>query len=612
MIDGWSATLGAIPGASGTRFRVWAPAVRRVEVALEDAIPVALAEAGAGYHEGHVTGAAPGRRYRYRLDGRGPFPDPASRRQPAGVHGPSEIVDPRRYAWRDQAWRPRTLGELVIYELHVGTFTAAGTFAAATERLPALAQLGVTAVELMPVADFPGRRGWGYDGVCPFAPARCYGAPDELRRLVDAAHGLGLSVLLDVVYNHLGPDGNYLREFSPSYFDPRHQTPWGDALNLSGPGCGPVRDHLVENALHWIAEYHLDGLRLDATHALFDDGPRHFLAELADRVHRLGPGALLIAEDGRDLDRLLRRPEAGGHGLDAAWSDDLHHQLRRRLAGDREGWFADVSGSTEDIASTLERGWFHAGQPASARGGPRGTDPGGIPLERLVIFLQNHDQVGNRALGDRLHHAIEPAAWRAALALLLLAPETPLLFQGQEWAASTPFLYFTDHRADLGRRVTEGRRREFARFAAFSDPARRERIPDPQAASTFAASRLRWAERDAEPHAGVVRLHRALLGLRRELILPRRRSLRAVASGPDAVVLHGGDLAVVVRLAGAGPVEVAGVGGLGVQARLSTEDPAWAAPPAPPVVEPGPAGLTVRFTRPGAVVLVAGQEPPSR
>ncbi len=606
MRAGWRASLGATPDGAGTRFRVWAPRARQVEVLLEGAGTLPLRDAGGGRHEGLAAGARPGQRYRYRLDGGQDFPDPASRFQPDGVHGWSQVVDPSAFAWSDAAWRPRPLAELVLYELHVGTFTPEGTFAAAAARLPALAELGVTAIELMPVADFPGRHGWGYDGVCPFAPARCYGTPDDLRRLVDRAHGLGLAVLLDAVFNHLGPDGNYLRQFSEDYFDPAHQTPWGDAVNVSGPGSGPVRAFLVEAACHWLAEYHLDGLRLDATHALVDEGARRFLPELAGTLHRLFPGSLVIAEDERNLDRLVRPAAEGGDGLDGVWSDDLHHALRRRLAGDREAWFADFSGSAEELATTLSRGWLYAGQVAPSRGGPRGTDPSGIPLERFVVCLQNHDQVGNRALGDRLHHAIAPEAWRAAVALLLLAPETPLLFQGQEWAASTPFLYFTDHGPSLGRLVTEGRRREFGRFAAFRDPALRERIPDPQARETFEASRLRWEERALEPHAGALRLHRALLALRRELVLPRRARLRAAASGPDAVVLHAGDLAVVVRLEGAGAVTAPPVGPGAARVLLSTEDQAWAASPRPATLEHRPGGTEVGFHRPGAVVLGAG------
>jgi maltooligosyltrehalose trehalohydrolase len=476
-----------------------------------------LTRADDGTFSGAFDDVRAGDLYAYVLDGEGPFPDPASRFQPQGVHGPSAVVDPKTYVWSDQAWRGVALAEAIIVELHVGTFTPQGTFAGVTERLPYLADLGVTVIELMPVADFPGSHNWGYDGVSLFAPSRAYGTPDDLRRLVDTAHRLQLSVLLDVVYNHFGPDGAYASVFSPLYLSTRHRSPWGAAVNLDGEGSGHVRQFFIENALHWLHEYHVDGLRLDATHGLIDDSPQHFVAELTARVRTSVPdrAVLLVAEDERNLASIVRRPGDGGWGLDAVWADDFHHQVRRLAAGDRDGYYEDYTGTIRDLAATIRQGWFYKGQLSIHRGEPRGTDPAGVPLERMVICLQNHDQIGNRPFGRRLNHQIDPALFRALSALLLFLPETPLLFMGQEWAASTRFLFFTDHHADLGRLVTIGRRAEFSRFEAFADPVIQQRIPDPQARSTFEDSRLIWDERTRAPHAGILELYRALLRLRR-------------------------------------------------------------------------------------------------
>jgi maltooligosyltrehalose trehalohydrolase len=600
----WQPRLGAVLDGGGVRFRVWAPAARAVELCLEPGQVRAMAAEADGYFSLRVDGVGAGARYRYRVDGRGPFPDPASRFQPDGVHGPSEVLDPARFAWTDQAWNGIELPDVVLYELHVGTFTPAGTFAAARERLPVLRDLGVTTVELMPLGDFPGQRNWGYDGVSLFAPARCYGRPDELRALVDEAHRLGLAVFLDVVYNHLGPDGNYLGVFSPYYFTERHRTPWGLGANLDGPHNEHARAFLIENALHWLWEYHFDGLRLDATHAMRDDSPRPFLAELGERAHALpGPRRLVIAEDERNLTALVRPVAEGGMGLDGVWADDFHHQLRCRLAGDRDGYFADFSGSAADIADTVTHGFFYRGQTVPRLQRPRGSETQGVPLERFVFCVQNHDQIGNRALGERLHHQIDPAAFRAALALLLLAPETPLLFMGQEWAATSPFLYFTDHEPDLGRKVTEGRREEFKAFAAFSSPELRLRIPDPQAAATFARSQLDWAEREREPFASIWRLHQALLACRREL-LPRPRRAPAVAARGDAVLMAYPGCLVVAHLGGGGRVDVTAQGpGTDFEPALDTEAPAFAPEARPPACTCTSQLLVVDFHRAGAVVL---------
>jgi maltooligosyltrehalose trehalohydrolase len=624
----WRPSLGAWPEAGGVRFRVWAPERERVELILEGReAPPELDRDADGYWGTFVPELPTGALYRYRLDDEGPFPDPASRFQPRGVHGPSRVVDPSAFTWSDRGWDGVGLDELVVYELHVGTFTPGGTFSAAREKLAFLRELGVTAIELMPLADFPGRHNWGYDGVDLFSPARAYGEPDDLRRLVDAAHGEGLAVLLDVVYNHLGPDGAYLGLFSRSYFSEAHQTPWGQAVNLDGPGSGHVRGFFIENAQHWIHEYHLDGLRLDACHALIDDSPRHFLAELQDRVRTAvrDRRVLIIAEDSRNLVHMVQPEAQGGWGLDAVWADDLHHQYRVGLAGDRDGYYADFSGSVEDLARTIRDGWFFQGQVSRHWRGPRGTDPTAAPPRRFVVCLQNHDQVGNRALGERLHHQVDLAVWRAASALLLLSPETPLLFMGQEWAATSPFLFFTDHEPELGRLVTEGRRKEFADFEAFTDPAARAHIPDPQAEETFRRSRLEWDEVTEEPHAGLRRLYRTLIALRRKARLGalERDQYRVAALGGQGVALRlqpgaraGEPLLVVACLRSPGLVDLsaaAGELGLGGPARwrlvTSTEEGDFVPDPRPPDLEPK-AMPRIRFERPGAVVLGDGAPRP--
>ena len=620
----WRPRLGARPAPGGVTFRVWAPERTKVELVLHPGRPSALRQRltpdGDGMFTWASAGAAAGDEYVYMLDGEGPFPDPASRFQPQGVHGPSAIVDPDGYRWSDEAWRGVPLRKAVIYELHVGTFTPAGTFDGVTERLPYLADLGVTVVELMPVADFAGSRNWGYDGVSPFAPSRAYGVPDDLRRLVDSAHGLGLAVLLDVVYNHFGPDGAYSSRFSPFYRSAGHQSQWGAAVNLDGVGSAHVRQFFIENALHWLHEYHFDGLRLDATDTLRDDSPRHFVAELAARFRASIPDrtVLLIAEDDRNLATIVRPSEEGGWGLDAVWADDFHHQVRRLAAGDRDGYYEDYSGALPDIATTIRQGWFYRGQFSAYRGKPRGTDPAGVPLERIVVCLQNHDQIGNRPFGERLHHQIEPACFRALSALLLCLPETPLLFMGQEWAASTPFLFFTDHHTNLGRLVAEGRRAQFSRFDGFADPVTRTRIPDPQAVSTFDASRLAWEERTKAPHAGVLELYRTLLALRRtETALHPGGRCEVVALDDACLALLRGTerdiLLLVLCVGSARRVDLHRWHSIAPTGRwevvLTTEEPrfrestASLAELAPTIeLEAGPA---VTFHRPSAVILRA-------
>lgn len=602
----WRASLGACVRPQGVSFRVWAPEAGVVEVTGPRArTPVRLRRARGGYHEGLVPEFAAGDLYRYLVDGRGPFPDPASRGQPEGVRGPSHVVDPAAFRWTDAAWACPPLEELTLYELHVGTFTPRGTFAAAAEKLRTLADLGVGAVELMPVAEFPGRRNWGYDGVFPFAPCRAYGTPDDLRAFVDAAHAAGLAVLLDVVYNHLGPDGNVLGEFSRAYFRADRPGPWGAGLNWDGPDSGPVRAYFIENARYWVQEFHVDGLRVDATHAIDDRGPLHFCAELAGAVRAASPGrrVLLIAEDDRNRAEIVRPPAEGGWGFDAVWSGDFHHQLRRMLAGDKDGYYADFEDRPEDLAAILRRGWLYAGQYAPYFKAPRGTPTDGVDPARFVFFLQNHDQVGNRAFGERLNRRIDAAAWRAASALLLCLPQTPLLFMGQEWDAATPFLYFTDHEPELGRAVTAGRREEFRAFAAFADPAARARIPDPQRAATFERSRLSWEEAGEDGHAGVRRLYQALLALRRGL---PRAGFRVLASDKGSVAFLRGDRLVLVQLRFAGRFDLSQLGLLDAvrwRSVLTTEEERFVADARPVACRLDGPQPDVAFARPGAAVL---------
>lgn len=605
--------IGAWPEHSATRFRVWAPDHASVDLVLErggrrEVRP--LARADRGYWGGVFDDVRPGDRYRYRLggdDGR-TFPDPASRFQPDGVHGPSEVIDPATFQWTDHDWRPPRREELVIYELHVGTFAPQGTFRGAIERLPYLAQLGISAIELMPVGDFPGDRNWGYDGVAIFAPARCYGTPDDLRALVNTAHQHGIAVILDVVYNHLGPDGAYANAFSPYYFTDRHKSPWGQGVNMDGPHSAEVRRFFIANARHWIDEYHIDGLRLDATHAIQDDSPRHFLEELTTTLRAgVRPPVAMIAEDHRNLTKLLMPPTEGGWGLDGVWADDLHHEIRVHVAGDREGYYEDYAGSIDDIVTTIRQGWFYTGQPSKHMGAARGSDASAIDPRGFVVCIQNHDQVGNRFDGARLSHQVDAATFRAITTLLLVAPETPLIFQGQEWATGAPFLFFTDHYDELGHQITIGRRQEFASFAAFADPTLRARIPDPQAPDTFARSRLPWHELQQPEHAAMLRLYQRLIGLRATAAPLRsvtRDSFDARTLDDETLLLLRRDTAeqiwIVVRLAGAGTLMVCDAGT--ARTILTTEDEDLAPDPRPITVSPRGAHAEVRFDRPGAVI----------
>ncbi len=506
----YGASLGARVLGSKTRFAVWT-AARACEVRLyerngKERASFPLEPRGNGRFEISLPDAGHGTLYKFILDGQA-YPDPYARFLPQGVHGPAMVVEPR-YAFRYGPGVARAPDEHVIYELHVGTFTPEGTYRGALARLPELVRLGVTTLELMPIASFAGARGWGYDGVALFAPFAPYGSPDELREFVDEAHGLGLSVLLDVVYNHFGPAGNYLAAYHPDYFTRHVHNAWGDAPNYAHPA---VRAFAIANARYWLEEFRFDGLRLDAVHTIVDPSPRHVVREIVKAARALTPGKLLIAEDERNDPGLVEE-----FGLDGIWADDFHHQLRVTLTGERDGYYGSYEPGVAGFARTIERGWLFEGQaPAPAQGKPRGKPADDLEPPNFVYCIQNHDQVGNRAYGQRLSADISMEAYCMASMVLLFLPMTPLLFMGQEWAASSPFLFFTDHEPDLGALVTAGRREEFKLFRAFSDPVEREQIPDPQALETFERSRLNWDERERQPHARVVELYRELLTLRR-------------------------------------------------------------------------------------------------
>jgi maltooligosyltrehalose trehalohydrolase len=495
-----------------TTFQVWAPFAERVELYLnQDRLP--MQPDASCWWALDVAGAPDGAYYAYYVDGEGPFPDPRSPWQPNGVHAASRTIDHAGFAWQHDEWPQTPLGEAIIYELHIGTFTPQGTFEAAIDKLGHLVDLGVTHVELMPVAEFPGKRGWGYDGVDLFAPHHAYGGPEGLKRLVDACHGSGLRVLLDVVYNHLGPSGNYLERFGP-YFTDRYHTPWGKAVNYDQAYSDEVRRLVVENALMWLRDYRFDGLRLDAVHAVLDESAVHILEQIATQTRALevqtGRGYDIIAESDLNNPRLVRSVLQGGYGLDGAWADDFHHALHALLTGERAGYYEDF-GSIADLTRALTQVYAYDGRYSKYRHRMHGRPIGDLPASRFVIATQNHDQVGNRARGERLVHLVGPQCAKLAAAVLMMAPAVPLLFQGEEWAASTPFQYFTDHQdPKLAEAVSEGRRRE---FAAFGWPP--EDVPDPQDIATFERSRLDWSELSREPHAEMLTWYRSLIALRR-------------------------------------------------------------------------------------------------
>jgi maltooligosyltrehalose trehalohydrolase len=500
--------------------RLWAPRRRSVEVVREDGDgtilrAIALDREADGYWSGVIDDVSPGDLYRYRLDGGERFPDPASRFQPYGPHGPSSIVDPAAFEWTDDAWQGPAFRGAVLYEMHVGTFTMEGTWDAAASRLHSLADLGITVIELMPVADWPGRFGWGYDGVNLFAPTQLYGTPDDFRRFVDRAHRLELGVILDVVYNHLGPDGNYLPQFSPFYVSERHTTDWGPALNFDGDESGPVRELVLANAAYWIDEFHLDGLRLDATQNIYDDSQSHIVADICARVSEVAGArrSVVVAENEPQDVRLLWAPDEGGFGVNALWNDDWHHTAMVALTGRNEAYYSDYRGTPQELVSAAKHGFLYQGQYYSWQKKARGTPTRGLDPSRFIHFLQNHDQLANSAFGTRGHSLAAPGRWRAMTSLLLLGPQTPMLFQGQELDASSPFLYFADHVPELASKVRGGRTEFLVQFPSLAAPNVRALLADPADPETFERCKLDHAQRTT--HAPSWLLHRDLIALRR-------------------------------------------------------------------------------------------------
>jgi maltooligosyltrehalose trehalohydrolase len=542
----------ALPDGGGVHFRVWTPRRRRVEVVFESEAAEASFELEAedgGYFSGLASKAGDGTLYRFRLDGEdGLYPDPASRFQPSGPHGPSRVVDPTKFLWTDAEWQGAALKGQVVYELHTGAFTREGTLEAAARELRELADLGVTCIELMPVAEFPGSFGWGYDGVCMFAPTRLYGEPDDLRRFVNEAHRAGLTVILDVVYNHFGPDGNYLRQFAEDYFTERHTTEWGEGINFDDENSGPVREFFIANARYWIEEFHFDGLRLDATQSIRDDSAQHILAALTRevRVAARGRETIIVGENEPQETRLVRPVERGGYGLDGLWNDDFHHSAMVALTGRNEAYYTDYLGAPQEFVSAAKHGFLYQGQRYKWQRHRRGTPTFGLPPEVFVNFIQNHDQVANSARGLRAHKLTSPGRMRAMTALTLLSPGTPMLFMGQEFASSAPFHFFADHEPELAAKVRRGRTEFLAQFRSIASKEARVHLPAPEDAQTFERCKLDFTER--ETHREIYELHRDLLRLRRDdavFSAQRPRGLDGAVLGAEAFVLRffgdGGD-----------------------------------------------------------------------
>jgi maltooligosyltrehalose trehalohydrolase len=535
--------IGAEPTPEGTHFRVWARKRRNVEVVLENGAATPLDREPSGYFSGFVPAASTGSLYRFRLDGDGAFPDPASRFQPSGPHGASEVVDPTRFQWTDAAWRGLTLEGQVIYEMHIGTFTREGTWDAVRREFAELASAGITVLEIMPVADFPGRFGWGYDGVGLFAPVAIYGTPDDFRRFVDEAHRHSLGVILDVVYNHIGPNGNYLKEFSDDYFTSRYKNEWGEAINFDGPNSAPVREWIASNAAYWAAEFHIDGLRLDATQQIFDASPRHIVAELTEAMRGAAAASkrtvIVVAENENQDSRLARRVTDGGYGVDALWNDDFHHSAVVVATGRNDGYYTDYLGRPQEFLSAIKYGYLFQGQRYKWQAKRRGTPSWGLRPAQFVAYIQNHDQIANSGRGERLQFLTGPGRLKALTALLLLIPATPMLFQGQEFAASAPFVFFADHEDRLRTVVQEGRIQFLAQFRNLAQPEMRSSFADPGDPATFERCKLDLSERSK--HASLYQLHKDLLRLRREEPVFRAQrpgGVDGAVLGPESFVLR--------------------------------------------------------------------------
>ena len=548
-----SMPFGAELTGAGVRFALWAPTARDVALVLDGA-EHAMPHDGDGWRRLLVPKAHAGSRYQYRIDGDLLVPDPASRFQPDDVSGPSAVIDPTAYAWADAGWRGRPWEEAVLYEVHVGTATPEGTYAGLARKLEDLRDLGVTAIELLPLSDFPGARNWGYDGVLPFAPDASYGTPDDLKALVDRAHALGLMIFIDVVYNHFGPAGNYLHSYAGSFFTERHQTPWGAGINFDGAASRPVRDFFIHNALYWLQEFHVDGLRFDAVHAILDDSEHHVLAEIAEHARAALPGRQihLVLENDANQARFLRREPDGHPALyTAQWNDDLHHCWHTLLTGEDDGYYVDYADEpVRRLGRCLAEGFAYQGEPSAHRNGEaRGEPSAHLPPAAFVGFLQNHDQIGNRALGERISHLTSPERLALARAGVLLAPQVPMLYMGEEWDASNPFLYFVDFSADeaLSEAVREGRRREFANFKSFAEQHGETQIPDPTHEDTVKLSSLDWEEASRPPHADARAAVRRLLEIRAQEVVPLTKT---AFLGADHNLAGPGCLAATWRFAG--------------------------------------------------------------
>jgi malto-oligosyltrehalose trehalohydrolase len=555
-------SFGPVLSDRGVIFRLWAPKQQGIRLIVDDGEPLVMTPSEDGWYRLEVPSSGSGSLYGFMLENGLMVPDPASRFQPADVHGPSEVIDPDAYCWRAGDWRGRPWSESVIYEAHIGTFTEAGTFRAAIERLDHLRTLGVTILQLMPVADFPGRRGWGYDGVLPYAPEASYGRPEDLKALVDEAHLRGISVMLDVVYNHMGPSGNYLPHYAP-FFTDRHMTPWGNGPNFDGDASPDVRAFMVENARYWIEEFRLDGLRLDAVHAILDDSNRHILHEIAETVRQAVGDRhvhLVVENEDNDADLIERDGDGRPRFYTAQWCDDIHHVLHSAATGESDGYYADYFGDRHTVARALAEGFVFQGEMMRHLGKPRGKPSAHLPPTAFISFIQNHDQVGNRLFGDRLSETLPPDRMKALASIYLLAPQIPMMLMGEEWAASTRFPYFCDFDDELNAAVRQGRAREFGH-----DPNQAggvERAPDPTSETAFLSAKLKWEERDVGLHGEMLRYYRRLIELRRAFILPildqlgSRPADHAVRGDVIEVRWHAGERALIL-LANLGEIDAA-------------------------------------------------------